>query len=327
MDAHRAGSRLARLAAAALIAGSVAVAVPDARAEETAFTFEDAAITRPVGLATDHVNRRYWAIQGTSGTLSVVAFDGEGFEVGATSSRDRVTNVQALAFSSQQLFIGDVGGSRERVTILQMDRPLPGTEINRSIAIALAYPDGRHDSAAIMANARGKLFVVTRGADAGIYAAPDDPAVLLPWITTPAPLNRLTRVAEAPDDVTDATFLVDGRIALRSASGVTVLDSTTYQALGTQPIEATQRGGALTQSLDQGLLLAGAGADGSVVSLAVPGSAPAQPTAASTRRPAEPAQVTQPEENRSFEQTGTMVALVAAIGAAFLAAGVVLVKR
>lgn len=328
MESRR-GRPSARIAVAAIVAGvALAGPAPQAHAEDTAFTFAGAAITSPVGMATDHVNRRYWAIQASSGTLAVQAFDERGAKLGTTSSRDRVTNVQALSFSAQKLFIGDVGGSRERVTILEMDRPLPGTEINRSIAIGLGYPDGAHDSAAILADVNEKLFVVTRGAGAGLYAAPDDPQVLLPWVTGPAPVNKLVRVADAPADVTDATFLVDGRIALRSASeGVVVLDGTTYQRLGTQPVTVAQKGGGLTQSLDQGVLLAGAGADGSVVKVAIPGVPPTQPTAAPTRRPAEQAQVTQPEENRSYEQTGTMVALVAAVGAALLAAAVVLVKR
>lgn len=323
----RPGRLRARLAAVAVLAGaSVLAGAPAALAEDTAFTFADAAITAPVGMATDHVNKRYWAIQASSGTLTIQAFDEAGGALGAVSSRDRISNVQALAFAAQQLYIGDVGGSRERVTILQMDRPLPGTEINKSSAVALAYPDGAHDAAAIMANADGRLFVVTRGKEPGIYEAPADLEVLPPWGTTAAPVNKLARVADAPADVTDATVLVDGRLALRTAAeGVTVLDPTSYRVLGTQEVTATQRGRGLTQSLDQKVLLAGAGSDGSVAAVAIPGPAPAQPTAPSSRRSSETA--SNPEENRSFAQPGTMVALVAAVGAGLLAAAVVLVKR
>lgn len=318
----------ARLAAAVAVAALVGLAPTAATAEDVAFTFAGAAVTTPLGLATDHAHARYWAVQSSSGTLVVQAFDARGARVGSTRSRDRITNVQALAYTGGQLFIGDIGGTRERVAILQMDRPLPGTEINRSITIALAYPDGAHDAAAILVNANQRLFVVTRGKNAGLYAAPENPQALAPWQTTAAPVNKLTRVAGAPEDVTDATVLVDGRFALRSTSqGVVVLDGATFATLGAQPVTVRQRGGGLTQSLDQGLLLAGAGADGSVVAVAIPGPAPARPTAASTRRPAEQVTATPPEADRSVAQTGTMVALVAAVGVALLGAGVVLVKR
>lgn len=330
MDAQRLRRAFAPLAAAGLV-GLVAFAgAPAVRAaDEVAFTVGNPTLAAPLGMATDHVNKRYWTIQNSSGTLAVQALDAEGVRLGSASSRDRITNVQALAATNQLLFIGDVGGSRERVAIFRMDRPLPGTEINRSATIALAYPDGAHDAAAIMVNASERLFVVTRGKNAGIYAAPEEPQVLLPWITTPAPVNRLTRVADAPADVSDATILVDGRIALRTvAGGVQLLDGATYAELGSQPIEAPQRGGSITQSLDQQVLLAGAGTDGSVVKVAVPGPPPAKPTAVSTKRPADkPTEATAPEENRAFEQTGTMVALVAAAAVSLLAAGIVLVKR
>lgn len=93
-----------------------------------------------------------------------------------------------------------------------MDRPLPGTRINRSITIALAYPDGAHD-AAILVNANQRLFVVTRGKN-GALRRPENRGARA-WQTTAAPVNKLTRVAGAPEDVTDATVLVDGRFALR----------------------------------------------------------------------------------------------------------------
>lgn len=322
--------RRARPVALAALAAAVTLwAAPAAVAEERAFVLAGGVVTHPAGMATDHLNQRYWALQSSSGTLSVQAFDATGARLGAVSSRDRITNVQALAFSSQQLFIGDIGGSREKVTILQMDRPLPGTEINKSMQISLAYPDGAHDAAAIMADASARLYVVTKGPKAGIYAAPAVVSVLPAWATTPAVANKMTRVADAPADVTDATMLVDGRIALRStAGGVTVLDAATYQTLGTQPIAAVQKGGSLTQSLDKATLLGAAGTEGSVVAVGIPGPAPAQPTATSTKKPTESQpQVTQPEENKSYEQTGTMVALVAAVGAALLASAVVLLKR
>lgn len=327
-------SRARRLVAPPTVAGLVLVAAlagaPAVHAEETAFTVSGPALANPVGMATDHVNRRYWVVQGTSGTLTLQALDEKGARLGTVSSRDRITNVQALAMNAQMLFIGDVGGSRERVTVYLMDRPLPGTEINRSITLALSYPDGAHDAAAIMVDANDRVFVVTKGKNSGIYAAPEDPQLQQPWVSAAPPVNKLTRVADAPADVTDATVLVDGRIALRSAAeGVQVLDASSFAVVGTQAVEANQKGATLTQSLDQQSLLAGAGADGSFVSVAVPGPAPARPTAAATKRPAEPAAADQsdPEANRSFEQTGTTVAVVAAAAVSLLAAAVVLLKR
>ena len=318
------------LAVVAIVAATAVLGAGAASAEESAFSFPEGTVTAPVGMATDHAARRYWAVQGATGTLTVQTFDAEGDRAGSVSSRDRVTSVQGLAFTAQQLFIGDVGGRRQRVTILKMDRPVPGTQINRSIAIALEYPDGAHDAAAIMADADQKLFVVTRGQGAGLYAAPDDPSAVMPWQTAApgAKANPLTRVGEAPPDVTDASFLVDGRIALRSASrGVVVLDPATFAEVASQAVTVEQKGLALTQSLDQRAVLVAAGPEGAVTSLAVPGVPPARPTAMASRRASEPTVVSEEPVDRTYEQTGTSVALGAAAALALLAAAVALLRR
>lgn len=322
-------SRSIRLGLAALVFwGAAAFGIPVASAAEGDLVLGKGTLTQPVGLATDHANRRYWAIPAGQGSPGLSAFDERGKALGTTTSRDRLSSVQALAFSSQQLFIGDVGGTRERVTILQMDRPLPGTEINKSIAISLRYPDGAHDAAAIMADADERLYVVTRGKRAGIYAAPATPKRNAPWATTPPPVNDLTRVADAPSDVTDAAILVDGRIALLSTSGgVQVLDPASYAVLGTVPVPAGLRGGSLTQSLDQTALWVGTKATGALTSVPIPGPAPSQPTAAPKKRPDAAPQVDEEQVERPLVHTGTVIAVAAAVAVAVLAGTVVLIKR
>lgn len=328
MAPHPGRRRVRPLLATLGVLGILATTVLPAAAEETAFSFAGAGMTNPVGMTTDPGHQRYWAIRSTSGRLSVQAFDAEGAKQGAATSRDSATSVQGLAFVDGQLFIGDVGGNRSQVTVYQMDTPVPGTEILRALAMPLGYPDGAHDAAAIMVNASQKVFVVTRGRGAAIYAAPDNPSITYPNGKAAA-VNKLAKVADAPAaDVTDATFLIDGRIALRSASaGVIVLDPTSYAQLGTQEIAATQKGQALTQSLAPNALLAASGSDGSVVSVPIPGPAPAKPVATSTKKPDAPPPTDEPNTDKTFAQTGTTIALVAAMGVALLAAAVVLLKR
>lgn len=306
--------------AALLLAGA-----PSAPAEDVAVTLDG--LTAPVGLATDHARSRYWAVQATSGRLSVTAYGADGSVQGAAASRDTVTNVQALAHSNGHLYVGDVGGTREKVAVWDLMGPVPGADIFHADAIPLAYPDGARESAAIMVNASRRIFVVTKGKDPAIYSAPENPQVTNVAYPPAKPvLNKLTRVAAAPADVSDATFLLDGRAALRTPTAVVLLDGVSFARLGEQAVSDVQKGLSITQALDQQTVLSASSAGGKVVKIALPGGQPAKvvPVQATAAAPAPAAP--QEAENPNA-QTGTTIALVAAVVVALLAAAVVLVRR
>lgn len=293
------------------------LSTPPARADEA---FRLPASSAPVGMATDHVRGRYWLLERTSGRLTLRAVAADGTDKGEMNSRDTLTNAQALAFESGEAYVGDVGGRRAEVVVHQITEPWPAHEILRALPHRLAYPDGPHDAAAIFVDAAHRIFVVTRGAGAGIYQAPENPS------TTEA--SPLTRVADAPDGVTDAVALLDGRVALRTASELTVLDPASWTTLGHTTLDVPERGQSLTESTTPGELLIAAGPAGAVTRLSAPGPAPATPAPRPTAKASAPqSQASDPEANRSFEQTGTTFAIGAALVVALLAAGFVLVRR
>lgn len=273
----------------------------------------------PLGMATDHARGRYWVLDSASGRLRLTAIAEDGTVEGDFVSNDSLTNAQALAFAGGKAYIGDVGGARARVTIYQVTEPWPGTDILRAVAYPLAYPDGRHDAAAIMVDARQRVYVITTGTGAGIYRAPQT-------LGTDAP-NALERVADAPAGVTDATVLRDGRFVVRTQTAVIALDGDGFAPVGESAIGVTQRGHALTESIEGGEVVTAAGSGGELTALAVPGPAPATAAPQPGAPPAAPPRTDEASQTRTVDQIGTTASLLAALVVAVLAGVVVVARR
>lgn len=273
----------------------------------------------PAGMATDHQHDRYWVLASTSGKLTLHAYGADGTDEGYMNSRDYVTNVQAVAYVNGSAYVADSGSSRSQVEIYWVRAPWPGTEINHAKVYTFTYPDGSHRAKAILVDADHRISVVTSGTDAGIYQAPAD--------ATTGTTAALTRVADAPAEVTDGTVLRDGRIVLRTASTVYTLDPTTYETLGSADLELTENGMSVTESVAGASLLTGATGAQEVSESAVPGPAPA--TTAPSPEATEEAEDTESTEDAQpvVPQTGTRWALIAAGALAVLAALFALVKR
>lgn len=302
-----------------LVVAGALVGAPPVRAEGL---WQLPARSVPHGLASDHANHRYWLLDKASGRLTLTALSADGAVEGQMTSRDQLTDAQALAYDAGQAFIGDVGGRRKEVVILQVSDPWPGTEINKAPAFRLVYPDGAsHEAAAILVDATHRLHVVTTGEGAGIFQAPESPSA--------SEANALTRVASVPDGVTDGTVLLDGRVVLRTASTVLTLDPTTWEVVAEEPLaDPDERGHALAEGLGTNQVVTAAGPDGLVAAMPVPGPSPSgTPSPRPTRRTQVPAQPDAPEPTRTFDQTGTTIALIAAAALAVLAGGIVLVRR
>lgn len=284
---------------------------------DTSFTMAD---RREVpGMATDHHRNRYWVLEKSSGRLTLTAIKPDGTVEGHMNSRDQVTNAQALAFDSGEAYIGDVGGSRSQVTIYQVTEPWPGTEILKAIPYVLTYPDGVHAAQAILVDGRHRLHVVTQGPGAGVYQAPENPSRTEP--------NALTRVASVPDGVIDGLVLLDGRIALRTADRVLTLDPASWAVTAETALPA-EAGAGMTQAVTQNAVLTAVGPSGEVTSTTVPGPAPtSSPTPRASKAPSTQTQSADVEATRTFQQTGTTVAVVGALVVAALAAAFVLVRR
>jgi len=107
--------------------------------------------------------------------------------------------------------IGDNGRSRSEITIYKFREP--GSLSDRSVSVQrwrLRYPDGAHDAEAFVFNKRtGRFLVVTKSTSGGaIYRVPTN--------ANASHVSTMTRVAKAPETVTDGTFLPDGRMVLRN---------------------------------------------------------------------------------------------------------------
>lgn len=105
------------------------------------------------------------------------------------------------------LYLGDIGDNRgtwETVSVYRAAEPrrlrdtsLPATRYR------LRYEDGPRDAEALLVHPRtGRLYVVSKEFDAGLYAAPEE-------LHTER-VNVLRRVAEAPPIVTDGAYAPDG---------------------------------------------------------------------------------------------------------------------
>ncbi|MFT3876889.1 MAG: hypothetical protein QM708_10780 [Propioniciclava sp.] len=296
-----------------VVAGALFNVLP-ARAADT---FQLPARLVPAGMATDHARERYWVLGSTPGRLRLTAVKA-GVVEGEFVSQDSLGSPQALAYLDGHAYIGDIGGHRATVTVYDVTEPWPGTDILRAVAYPLSYPDGTHDAAALFVDGRRRIHLVTNGPGAGVYRAPAQLANGEP--------GMLERVADAPDGVTDAAALRDGRVVLRTQASVITVDPANFAVLGEAPAEPTQQGFALTEALTAGEVLLAAAADGTVSAVAVPGAAPAPSQPRPTPTPASPPGGTPPGV-RPLEQTGTVLSLVAALVVAVLAGITVLARR
>lgn len=209
-------------AAIAAAIGLSLVALPAAAQE--IIPPEDA--TPVVGMAFEPGNSRLWLAgpEADSGSL-VEATSGDTRTFGGEPE-----SVQALAWSEGRLWVGDIGdegASREFVVIFRLGEPDGGR--SSYFAYDFEYEDGARDAKAMLISGRGNIYIVSAGADAGIYRAPADPSR--------ERMNTLTRVADAPEGVTDGVFLTDGStMALRTAEGIEYIDAFTWETLVTDTI-------------------------------------------------------------------------------------------
>jgi hypothetical protein len=186
-------------------------------------------------------------------------------------------------------------------------------------AYDFSYPDGPRDAETLLVNDSGRLFIVTKGEDAAVYAAPAEP--------DREGVNELNKVGSAPSGVTDGTFLPDGDgIALLTYNSVTVLDASTYEVLSSTTIPAQPQAESLTVSLDQESLLVGSeGKKSNVYAIPVPTGASATPTP--SEDPGAEADVPEDRTDAIRNQKGTLLAIGLAGFVALVAGTVVALVR
>ena len=310
-----------------LVGGFPAVAA----AEDTvAFTIRDSRITESSGLARDAAGGLYWTVNDSGSDGTVYGVEPDGSLRGTLNYRATPVDVEAVAVRDEQLYVADIGDNdadRDLVTVYLFTNPRANGLTVTYNAYDFRYPDGAHDAETLLVDGSGRLYIVTKGGQGGIYAAPQAPSR--------SSTNVLRRVGDAPALVTDGVFLPDDQgIALLTYGSIEVLDPTTYAPVASAPIPAQRQAESLALSLEGDQLLVGSeGRRSKVFAVPVPGGATSTPTPTATTPSdsgEDPATADEDEDTAapSASRRGTLLA-VGLAGVVAVVAGVVvtLVRR
>jgi hypothetical protein len=304
---RRALSGALAIAAALLLAGLLP---STAFAQNVAFTVKDARILSSSGLARDVNAGLYWTANETGDRGVVYGLTTTGAVRGTLNYRAKPVDVEGLAVVNDTLYVGDIGDrtrTRGLITVYRFDNPRATGLTVTYRSYDFAFRDGPKDAETLLVTESGRILLVTAGKNAAIYAGPRQPSRQV--------LNRLTKVADAPDNITDGAFLPGGKkIALRSNRTVYILDASSYETVVSAQLSTQSKGKSLAISLDgESLLLGTQGRNAKVYALPIP---------TKVTPSASPSIDAQSEEVAGMGRRGTLLALgLAAIVA--VVAGVV----
>ena len=279
-------------------------------AQNVAFTVEDGRILSSSGLARDVNAGLYWTANETGDRGVVYGLTTTGAVRGTLNYRAKPVDVEGLAVVNDTLYVGDIGDrtrTRGLITVYRFDNPRATGLTVTYRSYDFAFRDGPKDAETLLVTESGRILLVTAGKNAAIYAGPRQPSRQV--------LNRLTKVADAPDDITDGAFLPGGKkIALRSSRTVYILDASSYETVVSAELSTQPKGKSLAISLDgKSLLLGTQGRNAKVYAVPIP---------TKVTPSASPSIDAQSEEVAGMGRRGTLLALgLAAIVA--VVAGVV----
>ncbi len=312
---------------ALLLAGGLPAAA--GAADTVAFTIADSRITESSGLARDVANDLYWTVNdsGSGGTVYGLGDDGQ--LRGTLNFRAQPRDVEALAVDGTRLYVADIGDNeavRDQVSVYILFNPRASGLTVMYQSLDFRYEDGPHDAETLLVDPDGRLLVVTKGAQGGIYQAPSSPSR--------SATNVLRRVGDAPAMVTDGLFLPDGTLALLTYGSVEVLDGETYAPRSSTPIPRQPQAESLALDLaGEGLLVGSEGRRSKVFALPLPGAG-ASPSAdpSPTTTPADSgedldADPAEEDASPSIGRRGTLLAVGLAAVVAVVAGVVVAVVR
>jgi hypothetical protein len=298
---------------------------------DVAFTITDERITESSGLTRDVDKDRYWTINDSGDSGTVFALNSSGEVEGTVNFRAEVVDVEAVQYSQNALYVADIGdndGSRDFVSIYVLHDLEPNDATVLYQSFDLVYPDGAHDAETLLITPDGRVLIVTKGDDAGVYQAPQEPSR--------SSLNTLERIADAPSYVTDGQVLDDGRIALRSYLDVKIVDpEQDYRVVARAAAPMQPQGESLSLDLAGDALLVGSeGERSAVFSMPIPGRVEDVPSAGPTPPPSGAASASaSPSPDKGDDgglppptgdtsgpnRTGTLVALILAAAVAAVA--------
>ena len=247
--------------------------------DKQVFTLDDSAITESSGLARDVPGQRYWTVNDSGDSGRAFAISKTGKVEGWVGFRAKPVDVEAVAYYGSRLYVADIGDNaskRATVVVYVLYNPQPNKKMAEYQAYDFTYPDGPRDAETLLISKTGRLYIVSKEADGGIYRAPEFPSRLRS--------NRLERIGDAPSYVTDGQYLPDGnRIALRTYVSVQMLDAKTRKVVAQAATPAQPQGESLTVDLAGTSLLVGSeGKNSAVYSMPIPQSGGTAPSAGPT---------------------------------------------
>lgn len=223
----------------------------------TALVLDDVRITESSGLA------RSWSFPGVFYTHNDRGAGPTLFAVDPTGTRAVLTVTGAKALDWEdiastpdgRLWIAD-SGDRERtrpsisVSVVSEPAELVSGPVTPT-TYQLEYPDGPHDSEALLVDPRSsRVYVVTKDLEhAAIYAAPP--------VLSSSRTNKLAWVAEAPPNITGGDYAADGtKFALRSYKRAFVYTDLDAEPIAF-PLPDQEQGESITFDSAGGALLVG----------------------------------------------------------------------
>lgn len=329
---HRTQSRRVVLALSGCAVAMLGI-VPVAHAEtpppagELAFTITDQRVTESSGLARDTDNNVFWTINDSGDRGVVYAIGPDGRTRGTVEFDADPVDVEAIAYANGRLYVADIGDNqaqRESVRIYVINAPTPGVDRGSSFTTyEFTYPDGPHDAEAILVEESGRIRIVTKAPTGGIYLAPEQ--------LTTGGRNELTRVADAPAWVTDATVLPSGQFAVRTYLSLEVLDPESHASVARARLPFQPQGESLTVSMtDQVLLIGSEGAQSRVLRVPIPAALDEVPPAGESPPPSPlpppPEDTGSVLDSVGVNRSGTYTALALAFLVAIVSAVVVFVR-
>ena len=270
-------------------------------AQTVAFTIKDGRMLSPSGLARDVNAGIYWTADESGDRGVVYGLTTAGAVRGTLNYRTRPVDVEGLAVVGDTLYVGDIGdrtGSRSFVTVYRFDNPRATGLTVTYRSYDFEFRDGPKNAETLLVSDSGRILLVSAGKDAAIYEGPRQPSRQV--------VNRLTKVADAPADITDGVFLPGGRqIALRSNTTAYVLDASSYETVATGDLPTQSKGKSLAVSLDgESLLIGTQGRNATIYSVPVPAIATSAPSATPSAEPDG-----EGEEAAGVGRRGTLLAL------------------
>lgn len=265
-------SRYAGLVPAAVVAIAIwfapaaPAADPGTAGARTICTFQDPRITESSGLV--DLGSLLVTVNDSGDAARVYVVDpGSGRTVGTTYFHADVHDDEALAPAGPgRVWVGDIGGNldpRRQVEVYRVPVRRGAVDVARPEHYTLRYPAGEHDAESLFADARGRLYVVTKAFTGGlVFRAP---ARLRPG------RNRLEPVAQVPLLATDAALLPDGRhVVVRSLRQATVFRLPDFATVGSFSLPPQQQGEGISVGPGGRILLSSEGSDAPVLQIDLP---------------------------------------------------------